>query len=75
MKTIELTQFIRPNGRKVEIFTQVSDSAYEKYAEIRNLSLRLTLERIPPNLVNICVEHQEFGDFDMALFYQTLQNL
>ena len=30
MKAIRITQFIRPNGRKAEIFTGIPDELYEK---------------------------------------------
>ena len=48
MKTIRITQYLRPNRTPAEIFADIPDEYYQK-AQL----LKLSCERIPPNNVII----------------------
>ena len=48
MKAIRITQFIRPNGRKAEIFADIPDELYEKA-----MLLDISCERITETEVAI----------------------
>ena len=48
MKTIIITQYLRPNGKKADIFAQVPDDLYELA-----MSLSISCELLPTDIVAI----------------------
>ena len=67
MKTIPITQFIPPNGQRVQVETDVQDDEYAKFLELTQKGARLTVERLMNGVISQCIEHPEVGDFDMEL--------
>jgi hypothetical protein len=65
MKTIPIIQFLYPRGEKRPLMCDVSDDVADKYEnEIAPLGLRITAECLRnSNLVSLCIEEPELGDF------------
>jgi len=55
---VELTQFIRPHGKRRPTSCEVDDSLGLKVKAIRDAGLRFTAECIGPN-VSFCIENDE----------------
>lgn len=67
-KPIPVTQYLRPHGKQRPQFTEVSDEAAVKFAEIEALGLALTAEIIPPDCVHVCISDGQRGeDYDSVL--------
>lgn len=56
--TLEMTQFIRPNGRKQPTSCEISDDLAGKVKEIHDAGLRFTAEVVGTN-VSFCIESDE----------------
>ena len=63
---IQVTQFMRPNGRQVQQQLDVNDSCEEKYKELTECGARLTGEQLMNGQVSQCIE-TEYGDFDIVI--------
>ncbi len=63
---VEVTQFMRPNGRQVQHELEISDECKGKYQEIRDLGLRLTGEQLRTGEVSQTIEAEDF-DFDICI--------
>ena len=63
---VQVTQFIRPNGRQEPYTTEVSDECAVGYETMQRNKCRLTAEIIFGDMVSLCIEH-EFGDYRMRL--------
>lgn len=63
---VEVTQFMRPNGRQVPHQLEVSDKCQEKYDEIVGQGLRLTCEQMMTGQASQTIEAEDF-DFDIVI--------
>lgn len=64
MRTISITQFLRPDGRQAIRVTDVSDEAFEKFQVMTRLGCRLTAEVLVPfSGVSLTIEHPDYGDY------------
>lgn len=63
---VEVTQFIRPNARQVVKTTEISDSAADGYAAMKEAGGRLTAECIY-GIVSLTVEKPGVNDYLMEL--------
>ncbi len=66
MLTVEVIQFMRPNGRQVPHQLKIDDSCEAKYKELTELGLRLTCEQLMSRKVSQTIESPDF-DFDIIL--------
>lgn len=64
---IPFTRFIRPNGRQEHTQIEVEQDEFQKWKELSDLGFRMTVELLPNQVVNLCIEHPTYGDFDMEL--------
>ena len=58
---VDVTEFVRPNGKQVASTTEIRNSAAMGYSTMLKLGGRLTAERIGPN-VSLCIEKIGVGD-------------
>ncbi len=65
MNQIDVTEFIRPNGRKEIRTLTVDDETFQKYNELIQLNFRVTVERID-SVVSLCIENH-YADFKSKL--------
>ncbi len=63
---VEVTQFMRPDGRQVKHELEVSDECKEKYEELLSCNTRLTAEQLMSGAVSQTIECTD-GDLDFAL--------
>jgi hypothetical protein len=56
---VNLTQFIRPNGRQRQTFAEVSDDLRARVEAIRAAGLRFTAEDLGNGKVSLCIENDE----------------
>lgn len=63
---VQVTQFMRPNGRQVQRELEVSDNCKEKYQEIIECGARLTGEQLMSGAVSQTIETSD-GDFNLVL--------
>jgi len=63
---VQVTQFMRPNGRQVQHELKVDDKCKEKYQEIVGCDARLTGEQLMSGVVSQTIETVN-GDFDLVL--------
>jgi hypothetical protein len=61
--TVEVIQFMLPNGRQVRQTTQVPDDCAPGYEAMRAAGLRLTAEMLTTGEVSLCIEHPGEGDY------------
>lgn len=59
---VEVTEFIRPNGRQDKTLVEVADDCRAGYEALRRKGCRLTSEVLMGGMVSQTVEHEE-GDF------------
>lgn len=65
MKTVPYTRFHLPLGRKTTEYIDISDAAAIIYDNIVSCGCMLTMEVLRNgSQISICVEQNEFGDFD-----------
>jgi hypothetical protein len=64
---VPVTRFCLPDGRQVPDETTISDDCKAKYEEMRAAGCRLTAEILSNGNVTCCIEHREYGDFDISL--------
>jgi hypothetical protein len=68
VKTIPITQFLRPNAEKRPRFCDVADDVYDRYMQVvEPLGLQFTAECVPGGFVSICLEEPTLGDFACQL--------
>ncbi len=65
--TIQVTQFIRPNGRQEIATTTVDNKCGDNYKLMRELGCRLTAEVLRTGEISLCIEHPEHGVFDIRI--------
>lgn len=65
MNTIEVIQFLRPNGQRQVITTEVSDEAFAKYQELRRLGCEVHAESLTTGEVSMTVSN---GHDDIDIF-------
>lgn len=63
---VELTQFMRPDGRQVASSCDVSEELKEQYQQLRSLGCRLTCEVLQTSDISLAIEHEE-GDYAIEL--------
>jgi len=61
---VRVVQFLRPNGRQQECFTDISERCETSYVDMTRAGGRLTAEELTTGEISLCVEHPEHGDFD-----------
>lgn len=65
--TINVLQFIRPNGRQAPQTTEVSDDCADGYKLMQECGCRLTAEVLTTGEVSCTIEHPAIGDFDIEV--------
>ena len=63
---VDVTQYMRPDGRQVQHKLTVSNECKEKYDELVSCGARLTGEQLMSRTVSQCIEMPDF-DYDMEL--------
>lgn len=63
---VEVTQFMRPNGRQVQHNLEIDDNCKESYDQLTKCGARLTGEQLMSGFVSQCIETKD-GDFAMTL--------
>jgi len=63
---VEITQFMRPNGKQVSGKIEISDDCQEQYDAIIAAGGRLTCEQLMSGVVSQTIEFTD-GDVDMIL--------
>ncbi len=66
MITVEVTQFMRPDGQQVQHALEIDSGCTDKYKEITEYGLRLTCEQLMSGKVSQTIESPDF-DFDITL--------
>ena len=63
---VDVTQYIKPNGRQVSRTVEIDDKCKGNYAAILSCHARLTVEQLITEQVSQAVECEDF-DFDIIL--------
>lgn len=63
---VQITQFIRPNGRQLLLTISIDDKCKDKYADILACNSQLTVEELMNGTMSQTIECSEF-DFDIIL--------
>lgn len=63
---IQVTQFMRPDGRQVPQTTNISNECQSRYEAILESKCRLTAEVLTDGKISLCIE-SKWGDYDMKL--------
>lgn len=69
---IQITQFWRPDGRRTQESTTVSDEFNDAYCAMIEEGARFTAEVLMNGLVSQCIEYPDFGDFDIEIVQNDL---
>ena len=64
---VEVTQFLRPHGRREAMTTVVPDACRDGYANMLLEHCRLTAEVLTTGHISLCIEDTVYGDFDSRL--------
>jgi hypothetical protein len=64
---IEAVQFMRPHGYQKIVDREISDDLAGKWKEIQDSGCRLTMEVLMTRQVSICIEDEDWGDFDSRI--------
>lgn len=57
--TVPVTQYVRPNGKQVQVICEVDGSLAQKVKAIQDAGLRFTAEKIDEEHVALCIENDE----------------
>ncbi len=63
---VEVTQYMRPNGRRVSRVLDIDDACREKFQQIIDNDARLTYEQLMTSQASQAIETND-GDFDITL--------
>jgi hypothetical protein len=67
VKTIPITQFLRPNGEQRDITCDVEDDEAAKFFQAQALGLRFTVEILSTREVSMCLEYPSIADYDCEI--------
>ncbi len=65
---VNVTQYMRPNGRRVEHAIEVRDECSQKYQDILDCNANLSTEQLMTGAVSQTIECAD-GDFDIILTF------
>lgn len=65
--TAKLTQYLRPDGRQVEVETELPMAVLGAYKHMTNYGCRLECEVLTTGEVSVTVTHPDVGDIDISV--------